>query len=95
MHDIEFAPSLDMVINETLPVLEEYLKAGKVKYIGVTGYPVSTLWECIQKSKTKIDMTLSYTRLSLLDNTLKEFLPNFQVCNVIALVVFNSNSIPV
>lgn len=79
VHDIEFAPSLDMVVNETLPVLEEYLHAEKIKFIGVTGYPVSTLWECIQRSKTKLDMTLSYTRLSLIDNTLKEFLPKFQV----------------
>lgn len=80
MHDIEFAPSLDIVINETLPVLEEAVKQGKAKFIGVTGYPVSTLKECIEKSKTKIDMTLSYTRLSLFDNTLKEYLPYFQVC---------------
>lgn len=81
MHDIEFAPSLDIVINETLPVLEEAVKQGKAKFIGVTGYPVSTLKECIEKSITKIDMTLSYTRLSLFDNTLKEYLPYFQVGN--------------
>lgn len=82
MHDIEFAPSLDIVINETLPVLEEAVKNGKAKFIGVTGYPISTLKECIANSKTKIDMVLSYTRLSLIDNTLKEYLPYFQVSNL-------------
>lgn len=55
------------------------MKAGKAKYIGVTGYPISVLKECIIKSKTKIDLVLSYTRLSLIDNTLKEFLAFFEV----------------
>lgn len=79
VHDIEFAPSLDIIINETLPVLEEAVKQGKARFIGVTGYPVSTLKECIERSKVKIDVVLSYTRLSLFDDTLKEYLPFFQV----------------
>lgn len=78
-HDIEFAPSLDIVVNEALPVLEEAVKKGKARFIGVTGYPVSTLKECIERSKVKIDIVLSYARLSMLDNTLKQYLPYFQV----------------
>ena len=34
MHDPEFAPSLDIIVNETLPALEECRKAGKIRYIG-------------------------------------------------------------
>ncbi|KAH8009819.1 hypothetical protein HPB51_020167 [Rhipicephalus microplus] len=43
VHDIEFAPSIDVVINETLPALESLRQAGIIHYIGVTGYPLNTL----------------------------------------------------
>lgn len=79
VHDIEFAPSLDIVINETLPVLEKAVKDGKAKFIGITGYPVHTLKECVERSSVKINTILSYTRLTLIDDTLNEFLPFFLV----------------
>ncbi|XP_025829493.1 L-galactose dehydrogenase-like [Agrilus planipennis] len=82
VHDIEFAPSLDIVLNETLPTLVEAVKQGKARYIGVTGYPVSTLAECIERSKIKIDAVLSYSRLCLLDTALNDFLPVFQSKNL-------------
>lgn len=65
-----------------MPTLEEIVKAGKAHYIGVTGYPVSVLKECIQKSKTHISTVLSYTRMTLIDDTLKEFMMYFQVINI-------------
>lgn len=34
VHDPEFAPSLDIVLRETLPALEECRKQGKIRYIG-------------------------------------------------------------
>lgn len=52
---------------------------GLIKYIGVTGYPVSVLKEFVEKSPVKIDMILSYARLNLLDDSLKEYLPYFKV----------------
>ncbi|ENN71677.1 L-galactose dehydrogenase [Dendroctonus ponderosae] len=78
VHDVEFAPSLDMVLNETLPTVQEIVKSGKARFMGVTGYPVRTLAECVQKSPVKLDMILSYARLTLFDETLKEFLPVFK-----------------
>ena len=36
VHDCEFAPSLDVILNETLPALEKVKKSGKAKMIGVT-----------------------------------------------------------
>ncbi|KAH1005134.1 hypothetical protein HUJ04_006175 [Dendroctonus ponderosae] len=79
VHDVEFAPSLDMVLNETLPTVQEIVKSGKARFMGVTGYPVRTLAECVQKSPVKLDMILSYARLTLFDETLKEFLPVFKM----------------
>lgn len=78
VHDIEFAPSLDIVVNETLPALQSVVEAGKARFIGVTGYPVSVLKEAIERSNTKVDTVLSYTRDTLIDDTFKKFLPFFQ-----------------
>lgn len=78
IHDLEFSPSLNIIINETLPTLQEIVKEGKAKFIGITGYPVSTLVEVLQRSNVKISSILSYCRLTLIDQTLKDFLPELQ-----------------
>lgn len=79
VHDVEFAPSIDVILNETLPTVAEIVQSGKAKHIGITGYPVSVLAEIVQKSTVKIETILSYTRLTLIDHTLVDFLPQFQV----------------
>ena len=56
VHDCEFAPSLDVILNETLPALEKVKKSGKAKMIGVTGYPIEPLNELIERSTVQIDM---------------------------------------
>ena len=58
VHDCEFAPNIDIILNETLPALEKVKKAGKAKFIGVTGYPLAVLDEIIKKSTVKIDLVL-------------------------------------
>ncbi|CAH1977453.1 unnamed protein product [Acanthoscelides obtectus] len=82
VHDIEFAPSLDLILNETLPAVQGIVNEGKAKYIGLTGYPVSTLWECIERSHVPINMLLSYCRLTMIDDTLTKFIPRLQGKNV-------------
>lgn len=37
---MEFAPSLDIIINETLPALQKVQQSGKARFIGITGYPL-------------------------------------------------------
>jgi L-galactose dehydrogenase len=37
VHDMEFCPSLDIIIDETLPALKKLKDAGFVKHIGITG----------------------------------------------------------
>jgi len=89
VHDVEFAPNLDVIVNETLPALEQVVKSGKARYIGVTGFPVKVLKELIDKSKTKIDAVLSYSRLTLLDDVLVDFLPGFKVCKYFFLRILD------
>jgi len=81
IHDIEFAPSIDYLIRETLPALQEAVKEGKAKFIGVTGYPVKTLAEFV--SKAKVDMILSYSRLTLFDETLKQNIDKFEGLGIV------------
>ena len=50
--------------------------------IGVTGYPIEPLNELIEKSKVKIDMVLCYTRGSMADQKLNQFLPGWKEKNI-------------
>jgi len=82
IHDIEFAPSLDIIITQTLPELSRQVAEGRARHIGITGYPVSVLKECIEKSNIKIGCVLSYARFTLIDDTLSEYIPFFKEQNI-------------
>ncbi|XP_024943745.1 L-galactose dehydrogenase isoform X2 [Cephus cinctus] len=82
VHDIEFAPSLNMIITQTLPELSRQVSEGKAKQIGITGYPVSILKECIDLSNIKISCILSYSRFTLIDDTLEHYIPFFKERNI-------------
>lgn len=82
IHDIEFAPSLDIIITQTLPELSSQIAEGKAKHIGITGYPVSILKKCIEESNITISCILSYARYTLLDNTLTEYIPFFKAQDI-------------
>lgn len=78
IHDVEFAPSLDYVFKEALPVLQDAVKSGTARFIGVTGYPVSTLAEFVSRAPIKMDMMLSYSRLTLIDSAFKKYFGAFE-----------------
>ncbi|XP_035726799.1 L-galactose dehydrogenase-like isoform X3 [Vespa mandarinia] len=82
VHDIEFAPSLDIIITQTLPELSKQVAEGKARYIGITGYPLSVLKECIEQSNINIACVLTYSRFTLLDDTLMQFIPFFKKYNI-------------
>ncbi|XP_015116198.1 L-galactose dehydrogenase [Diachasma alloeum] len=78
VHDVEFAPSLDIIITQTLPEVSRQVRQGRARFIGITGYPVSVLKECIDKSNINISVILSYARHTLIDDTLLSYIPFFQ-----------------
>ncbi|OWA52576.1 L-galactose dehydrogenase [Hypsibius exemplaris] len=78
IHDLEFAPSLDIILNETLPALEALQKTGKVRHIGITGYEVHTLLEVVQKSRVKIDTVHCFCRYGLYNNDLLDIIPELR-----------------
>ncbi|XP_017111159.1 L-galactose dehydrogenase [Drosophila elegans] len=82
VHDVDAAPNLDIVLNETIPVLEEFVAAGKAKFIGITAYDVDALKECAERGKGRIKVMLNYGRYTLLDNTLLQHMKAFQEMGV-------------
>ncbi|EDW97025.1 L-galactose dehydrogenase [Drosophila yakuba] len=82
IHDIEFAKDLDIVINETLPTLEQLVKEGKARFIGVSAYPISVLKEFLTRTAGRLDTVLTYARYTLADETLLEYLEFFKSQNL-------------
>ena len=70
-HDIEF-DDLNQVIHETLPALREVVKAGKARFVGITGLPLHVFQRVIEQAK--VDTILSYCHYSLNDTTLESLL---------------------
>ncbi|XP_054271456.1 uncharacterized protein LOC128992079 [Macrosteles quadrilineatus] len=81
VYDIEFGP-WKQILTEALPAAQSLVDKGKAKYLGVSGYPVSLLWEAVEKSPVKIDVVLSYARDCLFDSTLKKYASFFQAHDV-------------
>uniref|UniRef100_A0A182M815 Mitotic checkpoint serine/threonine-protein kinase BUB1 n=1 Tax=Anopheles culicifacies TaxID=139723 RepID=A0A182M815_9DIPT len=78
IHDVEFAPNLDIIVEETLPALEALRSEGKLRFIGVSAYPLEVLKQIISKAAGRFDTVLSYCRNTLFDDSLQDFIPFFQ-----------------
>lgn len=61
-HDIEFVP-LQQIVNETLPALRQAQAAGKVRYVGISGYPQKIFHRIL--AQTDVDCVLSYNQFTL------------------------------
>jgi L-galactose dehydrogenase len=81
-HDIEFAASMEMVINETLPALAELKRKGKVRHIGITGLPLSVMDFVLDRvdevKDVEIDTVLTYCCGTLNNNQLPKYLPRWK-----------------
>lgn len=75
-HDIEFVP-LGQIIEETLPALRMIQASGKVRYVGISGYPMKIFREVA--AQADLDCILSYNQYTLQNTRLAdELLPEFK-----------------
>ncbi|HSN77859.1 MAG TPA: aldo/keto reductase [Anaerolineae bacterium] len=71
IHDIEFGDR-NQIIQETLPALHQLKQTGKVRFVGVTGYPLLQFVDVMQQ--VQVDTILSYCRYNLFDITMDRWL---------------------
>jgi L-galactose dehydrogenase len=78
-HDIEFV-DMRQIVDETLPALREQVAAGKVRYIGVSGYPMKMFRYILDHAE--IDAILTYNHYTLQNDMALELLPICEQKNV-------------
>src|ERR1044071_516837 len=71
-HDIEFG-NLDQVVNEALPALRSLQRQGKVRFVGVTGFPLKIFNTVLDRAP--LDCMLSYCHYSINNVSLLGLLP--------------------
>ena len=75
VHDMEFG-DLDQVANETVPALRKIQKAGKAKFVGITGLPLKNFKYVADR--VEVDTILSYCHYELNDTALIDLAPYLQ-----------------
>jgi len=79
-HDIEFVP-LQQIIDETLPALRRIQQSGKVRFVGISGYPLKIF--DVVSSQAELDCILSYNQYTLQNTRLAdELVPKLKAKNI-------------
>jgi len=71
VHDVEFGRR-EQILNETLPAMHRLKQAGKVRFVGITGYPLHPLKDIAEAAE--MDTVLSYCRYNLMDTSMDDVL---------------------
>ena len=61
-HDIEFVP-MQQIVDETLPALRKIQQSGKVRFVGISGYPMKAFQFVL--AQAALDCVLSYNQYTL------------------------------
>src|SRR5215469_8937540 len=71
-HDIEFV-DMGQIVEETLPALHKVRQQGKVRFIGVSGYPMNIFRYVLDRAD--LDVVLSYNHYTLQNTMLADLVP--------------------
>lgn len=71
-HDLEFV-EMSQIVNETLPALRKIQKQGKVRFVGVSGYPMKMFRYVLDHAD--LDVVLSYNHYTLQNTMLADLVP--------------------
>ncbi|MCG6920452.1 MAG: aldo/keto reductase [Acidobacteria bacterium] len=78
-HDIEFV-DVTRIIEETLPALRKVQEQGKVRFVGVSGYPLRILERVLEA--TEVDAIMSWGHYTLQNQRLADLLPRLEKAGV-------------
>lgn len=78
-HDIEFVDR-QQIVDETLPALRKVQEQGKVRFIGISGYPMSNFKFVLDQ--TDLDVVLSYNHYTLQNTMFGDLVPYLKEKNV-------------
>ncbi|MEZ6063362.1 MAG: aldo/keto reductase [Planctomycetaceae bacterium] len=71
-HDLEFV-EMSQIVEETLPALRKQVQLGKVRYVGVSGYPMKMFRYILDNAD--IDVLLTYNHYTLQNDMALELVP--------------------
>ena len=68
-HDIEFV-DMRQIVDETIPAIRKQQELGKVRFVGISGYPMNIFKYVLEK--THLDVILSYNHYTLQNTMLAD-----------------------
>ena len=71
-HDVEFV-ALEQIVEETLPALRKVQQQGKVRFVGISGYPMNIFRYVLDRAD--LDVVLSYNHYTLQNTMLAGLAP--------------------
>lgn len=78
-HDLEFV-DMQQIVDETLPALRKVQAQGKVRFVGVSGYPMKMFQYVLDRAP--LDVMLSYNHYTLQNTMLADLVPYLKSKNV-------------
>lgn len=78
-HDIEFV-DLRQIVDETIPTLRKIQQQGKVRFVGISGYPMHIFKYVLDHAP--LDVMLSYNHYTLQNTMLGDLVPYLQAKGV-------------
>jgi L-galactose dehydrogenase len=74
-HDIEFV-NMAQIVDETLPALGKIQQQGKIRFVGISGYPMNIFRYVLDRAE--LDVVLSYNHYTLQNTMLADLVPYLQ-----------------
>lgn len=78
-HDIEFV-DMSQIVEETLPALRKVQQQGKVRFVGVSGYPMKMFRYVLDRAD--LDVVLSYNHYTLQNTMFGDLVPYLKAKHV-------------